>query len=156
MLIEAAFLEAPDGGAKPPLQAEGSAHRRVNRERVGRLLARTRNASAPGGDKMGAEIVKVMWEWAPERITALVRACIELGHHPEGWKTAEGVAIPKPGKPDYTRVRAHRVRSLLDSISKLVERTAAHLIADHLERRNKLHDGQYGCRKRICVRLLPS
>jgi len=97
---------------------------------------------------MGAEIVKVIWDWAPGRITALVRACIELGHHPESWKTAKGVVIPKPGKPDYTQVRAHRVISLLDSISKLVERTAAHLIADHLERRNKLHDGQYGCRKR--------
>jgi len=58
------------------------------------------------------------------------------------------VVIPKPGKPDYTQVRAHRVVSLLDSISKLVERMAAHLIADHLERRNKLHDGQYGCQKR--------
>jgi len=58
------------------------------------------------------------------------------------------VVIPKPGKPDYTQVRAHRVISLLDSISKLVERTAAHLIADHLERRGKLHDGQYWCRKR--------
>jgi len=52
---------------------------------------------------------------------------IELGHHPESWKTAKGVVIPKPGKPDYTQVRAHRVISLLDSISKLVERTAAHL-----------------------------
>jgi len=61
---------------------------------------------------MGAEIVKFMWEWAPERIMALVRACIELGHHPEGWKTAKGVVIPKPGKSDYTRVRAHRVLSL--------------------------------------------
>jgi len=58
------------------------------------------------------------------------------------------VVIPKPGKPDYTQVRAHRVISFLDSISKLVERTAARLIADHLERRNELHDGQYGCRKR--------
>jgi len=97
---------------------------------------------------MGAEIVKVIWEWASERITTLVRACIELGHHPESWKTAKGVVIPKPGKPDYSQVRAHRAISLLDSISKLVERTAAHLIADHLERRSKLHDGQYGCRKR--------
>ena len=92
--------------------------------------------------------MKVMWERAPGRITAPVKACIELGHHPETWKTAKGVVIPKPGKPDYTLARAHRVISLLDSISKLVERMAAHLIADHLQRRNKLHDGQYGCRKR--------
>ena len=42
--------------------------------------------------------------------------------------------------------------SLLDVIGKLVERTAAHLIADHLERKRALHEGQYGCRKRrSCV-----
>jgi len=90
---------------------------------------------------MGAEIVKVLWDWAPGRITALATACIELGHHPESWKTAKGVVIPKPGKPDYTQVRAHRVISLLDSISKLVERSGAHLIADHLERRSSSMTG---------------
>jgi len=55
---------------------------------------------------MGAEKVEIMWEWTPERITALVRACIELGHHPECWKTAKGVMTPKPGMPDYKQVRA--------------------------------------------------
>ena len=48
------------------------------------------------------------------------------------------MAIPKPGKPDCTQVRAHRVISLLDSISKLAKRTAAHPTADNLERRDKL------------------
>ena len=38
--------------------------------------------------------------------------------------------------------------SLLDVISKLVEETAAHLIGEHLERSNGLHEGQYGCRER--------
>jgi len=45
------------------------------------------------------------------------------------------VVIPKPGTPDYSMVPAYRVVSLLDVISKLVERTAACRIADHLERR---------------------
>ena len=53
---------------------------------------------------------------------------------------------------DYTKVRAYRVISLLDVISKLLERTAAHLIVDHLERKKGLHEGQFGCRKRrSCV-----
>jgi len=43
---------------------------------------------------------------------------------------------------------SYRVICLLDVISKLVERTAGHLIADHLERKKGLHEGQYGCRKR--------
>ena len=37
---------------------------------------------------------------------------------------------------------------LLEVISKLVERTAGFLIADHLERKRGLHEGQNGCRKR--------
>jgi len=62
------------------------------------------------------------------------------------------VVFPKPGKPDYSKVRAYRVISLLDVISKLLERTAADLIADHLERKRGLHEGQFGCRKRrSCV-----
>ena len=125
MLIRAAFLEAPDAGEQPPLPVGGSAYQRINEELVGQLLARTRNESAPGGDTM--ELVKVTWDWAPECITAMVRACIELGQHPGSWKTAKGVVIPKPGKPDY----AGPSLLLLDSISKLVERTAAHLTADH-------------------------
>jgi hypothetical protein len=41
---------------------------------------------------------------------------------------------------------------LLDVISKLVERTAGHLIADHLERKKGLHEGQYGCcKRRSCI-----
>ena len=64
---------------------------------------------------------------------------IRVGHHPKLWKMAMGVVIPKPGKPDYSKVRAYRVMSLLDVVSKLVERTAAHLIADHLERKRGLH-----------------
>jgi len=43
------------------------------------------------------------------------------------------VVIPKPGKRGYSKVRSYRLISLLWVISKLVERTAAHLIADHLE-----------------------
>ena len=68
--------------------------------------------------------------------------CIRLGHHPELWKTAKGIVIPKPGKPDYSKVRAYRVICLLDVISKLVERMVGHLIADHLERKKVLHEGQ--------------
>lgn len=41
--------------------------------------------------------------------------------------------------------------SLLDVISELVERTAAHLAADHLERRKGrgLHGGQFGCQEEM-------
>jgi len=128
----------------------GRAFERVDTQLVATLLSKATNASAPGDDRISTGIVKVCWQWDNQRITQIVRACIRLGHHPRIWKTARGVVIPKLGKPDYSRARAYRVITLLDAISKLLERTAAHLIADHLERRKKrgLHKGQYGCRKR--------
>ena len=119
---------------------------------VGSLLGKASNTSAPGSDRISAGIVKVFWQWDQERFTQPVRACIRLGHYPKLWKTAKGIVIPKPGKPDYSKVRAYRVISLLDVIAKLVERAAAHLIADHLELKRGLHDGQFSCRKRrSCV-----
>ena len=104
MLIESA--KAPDVGERTELPDRGRAHQQINTALVGRLLAKTRDASAPGGDRMGVEIIKVLWDWVPERITTLVKACIQLGHHPESWKVAKGVVIPKPGKSDYKSVRA--------------------------------------------------
>jgi len=126
----------------------GRAFEQVDVHLVGSLPAKAANTSAPGDDRISAGIIKVIWQWDSQLFVQLVRACIRLGHHPELWKTAKGVVIPKPGKPDYSKVRAYRVISLLDVVSKLVERTAAHLIADHLERSHGLHDGQFGCRKR--------
>jgi len=151
MILTAAFPAPPEdnGIIAPP---GGKAYERINQSLLGRILASCSNQSAPGEDRMGAEVVKLLREWDPARISTLTKLCIKSGTHPETWKTAKGVVIPKPGKPDYRQVRAHRVISLLDSLGKLVEKTAAHLIADQLERDRSLHEGQYGCRRRrSCV-----
>ena len=152
---EPAILEAHFPPAPPDVYESspgGRAFEQVDAQLAGSLLAKASNTSAPGGDRISTGIVKVFWHWDKQRVTQLVRACIRLGHHPNLWKTAKGVVIPKPGKPDYTKVRAYRVISLLDVVSKLVERTAAHPIADHLERVRGLHDGQFGCwKRRSCI-----
>jgi len=57
------------------------------------------------------------------------------------------VVILKPWKQDYAKVRVYGVISLLDICGKLVERMAAHLIANYLARKWVLHEGQYGYRK---------
>jgi len=121
--------------------------RLVNEGLVAAMMKKA-SSTAPEEDRISANILKVFWEWDQQIFTGLVKACIRVGHHPELWKTAREVVIPKANKPDYSQVRAYRVISLLDTISKLVERTAAHLIADHLERSKGLHEGQYGCRRR--------
>ena len=59
-----------------------------------------------------------------------MRAHIRLGFHPEHWKTARGVTIPKPGKDDYSLAKSYQVISLLDCLGKVVEKTAAYLISN--------------------------
>jgi hypothetical protein len=102
---------------------------------VRELLGKASNQSAARDNRISADILKVFWEWNQQRITQLVRACISLGHHPDLWKTSNRILIPKARKPDYSKVRAYRVICLLDVISKLVEWTASHLIANHLMRK---------------------
>ena len=67
-----------------------------------------------------------------------------LGIHPAAWKTARGVAIPKPGKSDYGLAKAYRVTSLLSCLGKMVEKVAATLISVHCEALDEFHPSQYG------------
>jgi len=147
-ILAAHVPKGPPGSCDP--REGGSAFERVDNRLVGVLLGKAANTSAPGDDRISADIVRVFWQWYELQIMQLVRACIRLGHHPELWKMAKGVVIATPGKPGYFKVQAYHVISLPDVISKLVERTAAHLIADHLERMKGrgLPNGQFGCRER--------
>ena len=102
MLIESAFPKAPDAGEQPRYRTEVAPTSGSTKHWSAACRPRRETQAPPEETGCGAEMVKVMWEWAPGRITALIRACIELGHHPGSWKTAKGVVIPKPAKPDYT------------------------------------------------------
>ena len=90
--------------------------------------------------------VRCLFDWEPERITALVRAHIRLGFHPEHWKTAKGITIPKPGKSDYSQAKSYRVISLLDCMGKVIEKVVAYLLSNQCERTGAFHPGQYGSR----------
>ena len=68
-------------------------------------------------------------------LTSVYNTCIHLGHHPGRWKEATVVVIPKPDKPDYSVAKAHRPISLLETLSKLLEKAVAkrfqHDIVEH-------------------------
>jgi len=149
-ILQAYFPPELPGNFKPA--QGGKDFERVDAQLVGSLLRGVANTLAPGDNRISAGIVKVVSQRDEQQITQLVWACIRLEFHPGIWKTAKAVVIPKRGKPDYSKVRSYRVISLLDVISKLLERMAAHLIVDHLERKRGLHEGQFRCRKRqSCV-----
>jgi hypothetical protein len=57
------------------------------------------------------------------------------------------VVIRKPGKDDYTKLKAYRSISLLSCMGKVVEKVAAELLSEEAEKRGLLSDGQFGSRK---------
>ena len=80
-ILQAHFPQGPPGSYMPA-EDEGQAFRRIDAQLVGSLLKTAANTSAPGDDRISAEIIKVFWQWDEQRITQLVRACIRLGFHP--------------------------------------------------------------------------
>jgi hypothetical protein len=149
MIIRTAFPAAPPTNpAFRPLEAKsGKAYLLVNRTLVDILRRKYSNQIAPGPDKIGYTVIKILFQWDPGRVCTLTATCIRQGYHPKAWQTAkEAVVILKPGKLDYGKARAHRVISLLDTMGKLVEPREANLISERLEMNYHLYDGQYGGR----------
>jgi hypothetical protein len=77
----------------------------------------------------------------------LTQAAIGMGRHPSVWKRASGVLIHKPGKDDYTQLKAYRSISLLSCMGKVDEKVVAELLSDEAERRGLLSNGQFGSRR---------
>lgn len=102
---------------------------------------------APGVDGIGFRALRLLWNWAEERVVALVQGCIGTGFHPCTWKTAKGILLRKHGKPTYSIAKAYRVISLLSCLGKVVERAVATWIASYCDTNEIFHRGQFGCRR---------
>lgn len=101
---------------------------------------------ALGADGIGFKALRLLWQWAEDRVASLVRGCIRMGHHPCTWKTAKGILLRKQGKHTYPAAKAYRVISLLSCLGEVVEKTIATWIASFCESRDIFHSGQFGCR----------
>ena len=111
-----------------------------------RQLVATSNTSAPGSSGIGWLIIKKAWEHIKEHLCAIYNACLLLGHHPRVWKEAKVVVIPKPDKPDYSLPKAHRPISLLETMSKLLEKVIAKRIQFDLVQHELVPTNQFGGR----------
>ena len=73
-------------------------------------------------------------------------ASIELGYHPQRWRSAKIVVLRKPGKPDYSLPGAYRPISLLNTLGKLLEAVIARRLSYLAEHYGLLPDTQFGGR----------
>jgi hypothetical protein len=116
------------------------------------LLKQTANKSAPGLSGIGWELLKQGWPHMDDLLTNIFTACITLQYHPTHWKEAVVVVIPKPGKSDYSRAKAHRPISLLKTMSKLMEKAVAKRFQHDIVKYELIPTNQFGgCTHSSCL-----
>jgi hypothetical protein len=115
-------------------------------EEVGVLLRLMANKSAPGTSGIGWSLLKKGWEAVKDHLLIIYNACFYLGHHPARWREAKVVVIPKPDKPDYSLPKAHRPISLLETMSKLLEKAVAKRMQYDIVKYELIQANQFGGR----------
>jgi hypothetical protein len=91
-------------------------------------LKRFSNNSAPGPDQIQFDIWKKVYIVNPQILPNLFNPLLEFGYHSKALKKALGVILSKPDKPDYSFSSFFRIISLLQTVSKILEK----YITDHL------------------------
>ena len=115
------------------------------------MLMETSNTSAPGFSGIGYQLLKQaclgwdkIWEGMSHTLISVYNTCLSLGHHPAIWKEATVTVIPKPDRPDYTRAKAHRPISLLETMSKLLEKIIAKCMQHEIVAHELIPTNQFG------------
>jgi hypothetical protein len=115
-------------------------------EELNDLLRLTANKLAPGTSGIGWFLLKKGWEVVKDHLLDIYNACFTLGHHPARWREAKVVVIPKPDKPDYSLPKAHRPISLLETMSKLLEKAVAKRMQFNIVKYELIQANQFGGR----------
>jgi hypothetical protein len=99
---------------------------------------------APGEDGFTGEIVKNLYNAAPELLLNIYNKCLELFHFPNQWKSSVIKVIKKAGKDDYRLPNSYRPISLLSIFAKILEKLLINRIMHYLKSNNLLSEKQYG------------
>jgi hypothetical protein len=111
-----------------------------------KLLRQKVNKSAPGTLGIGWSLLKKGWGAVKDHLILIYNACFTLGHHPARWKEVKVVAIPKLDKPDYSLPKAHWPISLLEMMSKLLEKAVAKQMQYDIVAYELIQANQFGSR----------
>lgn len=114
-------------------------------------LTETSNTTAPGKSGITWRLIKWAFGISSLEITSLFNACLEFGHHPSSLKTAVISVVPKPRKADMSDPRSYRPISLLECLSKLLEKVIARRLIFEIGKFNLVPTNQFGGRDKSSV-----
>jgi len=137
---------ADDPPPLPPRQFSS-----LTSEEILDALHETSNTTAPGKSGITWRLIKWAYGTSSTEITSLFNACLELGHHPSSFKTAVVSVVPKPRKVDMSDPRSYRPISLLECLSKLLEKVIARRLIFEIGKFNLVLTNQFGGRDKSSV-----
>lgn len=115
-------------------------------EEVEAAMMRSKPDKAPGMDEITFRVWKELWPVLGGVIVKLYQASLDLKYVPQRWRTAKIVVLRKPNKPDYSRPKAYRPISLLQTISKGLEAVVARRLSYLAETHRLLPENHFGGR----------
>ena len=111
-------------------------------------MRRSPTNSANGADDAPLRMVQTANEAHPGALREIYTDILRRGKHPEAWKDAEVVPIPKAKKKTYTTPKSWRAIHLLRVVSKVLERIVLRRLQDaEGEEGEKLGSTQFGSRR---------
>ena len=127
----------------------------ITEEEIRQAIFRFNPKKAPGADEITFEMWRRLLQYIGPWIQWIYQTSANLGYVPKSWRTANIVALKKPGKADYTMPKAYRPISLLPTISKGLEAIMASRLSYLAERYSLLPTNHFGARKqRSCEQAL--
>ena len=117
-----------------------------------KILQSTKSSKAAGFDALPARIIKDIASEFAAPLTFLINISLQSGIFPTAEKLAKINPVFKSG--ERTNVDNYRPMSVLNILSKTVERVVYNQLSENLESNNLLSDNQYGFRRYSMVFLV--
>ena len=115
-----------------------------------KVLLATKASKATGSDQIPAKIIKDIAHEIAAPLTFLVNRSLQSGIFPTTEKIAKINPVYKSG--EHSDIDNYRPISVLNIISKVVERIAYNQLMDYLESNNLLNENQFGFRRKRSTR----
>ena len=129
-------------------EEEGKDIEEVEEWEIQDAMRRSPANSANGADDAPLRMVQTVNEAHPGALRKIYTDILRRGKHPEMWKDAEVVPIPKAKKKTYTTPKSWRAIHLLRVVSKILERIVLKRLQDaEDEEEGRLGTTQFGSRR---------
>lgn len=107
------------------------------------IIKSLKSSKSPGLDNITNRVIRQLPSSGIMLLHLIIISSLKLVYFPQVWKSANVVAIKKPGK-NTAEAKSYRPISLLSALSKIYEKTILNRLRNHIDENNIIPDDQHG------------